>query len=186
MTTTSIQQKDMGKAQSGVHVGQIPESMKRMAKVRFLADARAFLVWMDDGKAYALRLSELPESDSSTVSKWSLSKGGDYIKVVQESGNQLDIPWDEVLYHCEPQYKYYKGKQTEHPAGNAEKIGQRVRQIRQKNGYSIQALAAKSGMKRPNLSRLEHGHHRPSLETLEKIAGALDVPVVDLVANRGK
>ena len=39
-------------------------------------------------------------------------------------------------------------------------------------------------MKRPNLSRLEHGQHLPSLETLERVAAALAVPVAELVAVR--
>ncbi|MBI2997673.1 MAG: helix-turn-helix transcriptional regulator [Deltaproteobacteria bacterium] len=37
---------------------------------------------------------------------------------------------------------------------------------------------------RPNLSRVESGRHRPSLETLEKIAAALKVPIVDLVLRK--
>lgn len=37
-------------------------------------------------------------------------------------------------------------------------------------------------MARPNLSRLAHGKHVPSLGTLERIAKALRVPVVELVA----
>jgi transcriptional regulator with XRE-family HTH domain len=35
----------------------------------------------------------------------------------------------------------------------------------------------------PNLSRLESGKHVPSLETLERVAGALGVRVADLVAG---
>jgi len=33
--------------------------------------------------------------------------------------------------------------------------------------------------------RIEAGKHRPTLETLEKIAAALKVPVVDLIVRRG-
>jgi transcriptional regulator with XRE-family HTH domain len=38
-------------------------------------------------------------------------------------------------------------------------------------------------MKRPNLSRLEHGKHLPSLETLEQLADALEVPVAQLLVR---
>ena len=34
-------------------------------------------------------------------------------------------------------------------------------------------------------SRIEAGKHRLTLETLEKIAAALKVPVVDLIVRRG-
>lgn len=37
-------------------------------------------------------------------------------------------------------------------------------------------------VERPNLSRLEHAKHVPSLDTLERIADAPGVPVVALVA----
>jgi transcriptional regulator with XRE-family HTH domain len=47
---------------------------------------------------------------------------------------------------------------------------------------TITALAQTSGMERPNLSRLEHGKHVPSLDTLERIAKALRVSVVELIA----
>lgn len=48
---------------------------------------------------------------------------------------------------------------------------------------TITALAQAAGMERPNLSRLEHGKHVPSLDTLERVAKALRVPVVKLVAD---
>jgi transcriptional regulator with XRE-family HTH domain len=39
-------------------------------------------------------------------------------------------------------------------------------------------------MMRSNVSRIEAAKHRPTLETLEKIANALKVTVADLVARR--
>ena len=41
-----------------------------------------------------------------------------------------------------------------------------------------------AGMKRPNLSRLEHGRNQPSLETLERIAESLGMAVAELVATQ--
>jgi ribosome-binding protein aMBF1 (putative translation factor) len=161
-----------------------PESQKRLAKVRYLENIKVFVVQMENGKTYAINISEISEADSTKVVKWQLSRSRDHIRVAQESGNQFEIPWDEVLYHREPQYEYYKGKHAEYINIEQKKIGQTVRETREKKGYSVQELANKSGMKRPNLSRLEHGHHQPSLETLERIAEALGIPVIDLI--RGK
>src|SRR3990172_5964041 len=131
-----------------------PESRKRFDRGKFLEDTRAFLIWMENGKTYALNMLDLPEADSTGVTKWSLGRNRDYIRVIQESGNQFEIPWDDVLYHCEPQYEFYKEKRFEDKITAVSPIGERVRQLRQEKGYSIQTLAAKSGMKRPNLSRL--------------------------------
>ncbi|MBI2934139.1 MAG: helix-turn-helix transcriptional regulator, partial [Chloroflexi bacterium] len=161
-----------------------PDSRKRFARVKYIEDLRAFLAWMENGKTYAVPISELPEADATTVVRWSLSRDRSHIKVWQESGNAFEIPWDDVLYHCEPQYDFYKGKQPGDANANVRQIGSRIRQLRQEKGYSVQRLAETIGMRRPNLSRLEHGHHQPSLDTLQKIAGALEVPVVELVARK--
>jgi transcriptional regulator with XRE-family HTH domain len=40
------------------------------------------------------------------------------------------------------------------------------------------------GMMRSNISRIEAAKHRPTLETMEKIAQALKVSLVDLIARR--
>ncbi len=160
-----------------------PESRKRFTKVRYMENVGAFLIWMENGKTYALNISELSEADSTKVAKWTLSREQDCIKVIQESGNKFEIPWDDVLYHCEPQYEFYKGKRSQNESTGIKRIGEKVRQLRERKGYSIQTLADKAKMKRPNLSRLENGHHQPSLDTLERIAVALEVPVVDLIAK---
>jgi DNA-binding XRE family transcriptional regulator len=160
-----------------------PESRKRFAKVKYMENVGAFLIWMESGKTYALNISELSEADSTKVAKWTLSKERDCIKVIQLSGNKFEIPWDDVLYHCEPQYEFYKGKRSQNEDTGLKRIGEKVRQLRKRKGYSIQTLADKSKMKRPNLSRIENGHHQPSLDTLERIAVALEVPVVELIAK---
>jgi hypothetical protein len=74
--------------------------------------------------------------------------------VIQESGNKLEIPWDDILYHCEPQYEFKKGKQPQEETG-LKRIGERIHKWRESKGYSIQRHADKAKMKRPNLSRLK-------------------------------
>ncbi len=162
-----------------------PESKKKIENVNFIEDIRAFIVQMGNGRTYPLSLNDISEADSTKVAKWGVSKDHYSIKVRQESGNRFEIPWDDVLYHCEPQYEYYKGNNNklENQNAGADRIGLRIRRIRQEKGYSIQLLADRIGMKRPNLSRLENGHHQPTLETLEKIAEALEAPLTDLIAG---
>jgi transcriptional regulator with XRE-family HTH domain len=52
------------------------------------------------------------------------------------------------------------------------------------NGHSWDQLATAAAMMRSNISRIEAAKHRPTLETLEKIAKALKVSVADLIARR--
>ncbi|OGP26831.1 MAG: hypothetical protein A2038_02950 [Deltaproteobacteria bacterium GWA2_57_13] len=63
-------------------------------------------------------------------------------------------------------------------------VGRQVRKLRKIKGMTQAQLARAAGILRPNLSRVESGRHRPSLETLEKIAAALKVPIVDLVIRK--
>lgn len=160
------------------------ESGKRLARVLYLENLRSFVVEMEDGRGYVLPVDQLNEADQSSVLRWRLGPGRHYFSVTQESGNRFDVPWDAVLYHCEPSYEYYKGTRTGvAPDSRAQRIGQRVRAERERKGMTINQLAERAKLQRPNLSRLELGRHEPSLETLERVAAALQVPVARLVAN---
>lgn len=161
-----------------------PDAGKKIERVKFLDELRMFIVRLFNGKTYSLNLNDLKESDTSSVEKIELADDHYYFKVVQSSGNWLEIPWDDVLYHCEPEYRYYKGKQDqESEETRAIRIGKRVQGLRTARHLSISGLAEIAGMKRPNLSRVEHGKHLPSLETIERLADALGVPVVELIVS---
>jgi len=59
-------------------------------------------------------------------------------------------------------------------------IGGRLRALRQQRGLSQGDLERASGLARSYISRVEHGHTVPSLETLERFAEALGVPLYRL------
>jgi transcriptional regulator with XRE-family HTH domain len=59
-------------------------------------------------------------------------------------------------------------------------IGQRIRQLREQKNLSQGDIEKASGLLRCYISRVEHGHTVPSLETLERFAAALDVPLFRL------
>ena len=60
------------------------------------------------------------------------------------------------------------------------RIGQRLREIREEKGLSQGDVEHASGLLRCYISRVERGHTVPSLETLERFAVALDVPLYQL------
>lgn len=60
-------------------------------------------------------------------------------------------------------------------------VARAVRAHRQSRGLSLSALAAKSDLAKTSLSNIESGVGNPSLETLWRIASALDVPVGALI-----
>lgn len=65
------------------------------------------------------------------------------------------------------------------------KIGTTIRAHRLQRGYSQGDIEKKTGLLRCYLSRVENGHTVPSLDTLSKIAMALDLPIAQFFAEDG-
>lgn len=59
-------------------------------------------------------------------------------------------------------------------------IGERLKKVRLEKGYTLKDVAAKSGYSKALISRIENGNVSPSINSLLKIAGALDVKPHDL------
>jgi transcriptional regulator with XRE-family HTH domain len=60
-------------------------------------------------------------------------------------------------------------------------IGDRLKQLRELKGVSQGEIEVRSGLFRCYISRVENGHIVPVVETLEKFARALDVPLYQLL-----
>jgi transcriptional regulator with XRE-family HTH domain len=62
-------------------------------------------------------------------------------------------------------------------------FGQRLRTTRTKAGYSQSDLEEISGIPKARLSRYENGHVAPSIQTLERLARALNVSEASLLGE---
>jgi transcriptional regulator with XRE-family HTH domain len=62
-----------------------------------------------------------------------------------------------------------------------QKIGHRIRELRESKGISQQNLAAICNFEKANLSRIEAGRTNPTVSTLYKISQALDIKLIELV-----
>ena len=59
-------------------------------------------------------------------------------------------------------------------------IGGRLRTLREEKKFTQGEVEKRTGVLRTYLSRVENGHTVPSVETLEKFARALEVPMYQL------
>jgi transcriptional regulator with XRE-family HTH domain len=59
-------------------------------------------------------------------------------------------------------------------------IGERLRVLREEKKFSQGDIEKKTGLLRCYVSRVENGHTVPAVETLEKFARALEVPMYQL------
>ncbi|GKX30569.1 hypothetical protein SH1V18_30490 [Vallitalea longa] len=57
----------------------------------------------------------------------------------------------------------------------------RIREIRELRKYNKSQLAKKAGISKATISKIENYKESPTIETLEKIAIALDVKISDLL-----
>jgi transcriptional regulator with XRE-family HTH domain len=64
-------------------------------------------------------------------------------------------------------------------------LGRRLRAIRIQKSLTQQSISERSGLPSSQISRIENGYRLPSLETLERITAALQVPVCDLFYEVG-
>ena len=59
-------------------------------------------------------------------------------------------------------------------------LGKAIRQLREERGMTQESLAQEAGVTVGHMSMIERGHSNPTWATVKAIAGALDVPMVDL------
>ena len=62
-----------------------------------------------------------------------------------------------------------------------QKIGQRIRTLRESKGITQQDLAAACNFEKTNMSRIEAGRTNPTISTLYKISQALEITISELV-----
>jgi len=59
-------------------------------------------------------------------------------------------------------------------------IGDRLRALREEKKLSQGDIEKRTGLVRPYISRIENNHTVPAIETLEKMARALEIPMYQL------
>ncbi len=74
-----------------------------------------------------------------------------------------------------------EGKELE-----GEALGRKLRQARMSKGVTLSELSKKAGVSLAHLSEVERGRSSASLKTLEKLAGALGLPISQLLAGGGE
>ena len=60
-------------------------------------------------------------------------------------------------------------------------IGERLRELREQKKLPQREIENRSGLQRAYLSRVENGHTVPTIDTLEKWAKALEVPIYQIL-----
>ena len=165
-----------------VESSMAPEVGRTIRDARYLVGEDRFTVTFDSGKEYSFPRSSLGVDDGSELVNVQVDRKRFFIRVTQVSGNRYEIPWDRVLHEAEPSYPYFRARMGR--TKTTRDVGAAIRKLREAKGITQEELAGAAGMMRSNISRIEAAKHRPTLETMERIAKALKVSVADLIATR--
>ena len=74
-------------------------------------------------------------------------------------------------------------KRGETMSGIAQDLGERIRQLRNQREMSQEELAFKAGISAAHLGQIERALKSPTIETIGKISGALNVPLTMLFSD---
>lgn len=148
---------------------------KKLGKVEYLEQEKVFACTFKNMRTYFLSRKDIPEDDGSKIKHFPIDKDEYHFTVCLESGKKYAIPWDFILHICEEEYEFFKDRPVERIS--SEEIGKRVKKERKLKQLRQEDLAKKTKILRANIARIESGRHCPTLETLEKIAEALETPV---------
>lgn len=72
---------------------------------------------------------------------------------------------------------------TTHSSPLSRAFGAAVRRLRAERGVSQEQMALKAGIDRSYFGHLERGEYSPTLEMVERVAVAFEVPASELVAR---
>ena len=169
-------------ANKSAHSSLAAKFGRKIRDARFLVAEDRFIVTFDSGKEYSFPRSSLEVDDGSELVNIQIDRRRFFFRVTQMSGNRYEIPWDRVLHEAEPSYRYFRGRTGR--TKTAHEVGATIRKLREAKGITQEKLAGAVGMMRNNISRIEAAKHRPTLETIERIAKALKVAVADLIVPR--
>ena len=152
---------------------------KKFERVDYLEGEKVFACTFKDMKKYFLRRDDVPDNLNGRIARIVIDRTGYHFTVEYVSRERSIVPWDLVRSLCDEKYEYHKNNRS---AGiSVREIGQKIKQHRRSAKLTQEELATKTGIQRANIARIEAGKHSPSLETLEKISQAFNMPVSALL-----
>jgi DNA-binding Xre family transcriptional regulator len=101
-----------------------------------------------------------------------------WVKITKESDFR---DWWQTIYE---QILDGFGRKSKKPKGKPStlflRVGKLIKEARVKNGLSQKELAVRTGMKQPDISKIEEGKKNITLTTLARIYTILDIKKIDL------
>ena len=108
-----------------------------------------------------------------------IGETGDVLEV-PANGTVIEIPWDRIRSLADPEFRAHL---ADHAAERTRRIGASIRAMRIEAGLTPMTLAAKVGVTREVVAKLEAGKIEPQTDLIEHIAIALGRRIHDFAAR---
>ncbi len=99
-----------------------------------------------------------------------------------ESGRELELPAKRSTSSSPSSPSIFTSSDIPRTSMEVTQVGARLRALRVAAGLTQAELARRTGIHRPNIARVEAGRHTPSLDTLARLAAAIGIPTLELLA----
>ena len=136
--------------------------------------------WIVEEKAHSAQLKARINQIAQVAVELSLKRGRSTLTVLKAGNRRVEKINRPSLFWCDQMTVTFESNQS--PAGPAE-IGLRLKQLRQKQGFSQKEIARLVGVTPSTISQVESNSIYPSLPALFKMAEVLGVQVGSLFEN---
>jgi DNA-binding XRE family transcriptional regulator len=143
----------------------------------FDVERDAFRIVYVDGSARDLARSELPDVGPRQVVAWEVDAFRRGVEIALDDGAVTSFSAEFPCYlHDEDYRRLVDARRGPKGQDLGERVAMRVREERERLGWSSAELARRADMAAPNLHRVESGKHVPAMQTVARLATALGVP----------
>jgi DNA-binding Xre family transcriptional regulator len=132
-----------------------------------------------DGTCVTVEADRLLPADAPGADWTAISVTPFEIRVPTATG-AVEIPWSTIRALTDMDYSAHLAAAAEE---QARKVGQRLRELRERRGLTGKEVAQRAGITPQSLSRIELGHHDVVYTTLQRILAALGCSLKDLVVR---
>lgn len=133
-------------------------------------------VCFEDGTQAQVQTARLVPHGSKEID-WSHLSVTPYEVTVPAADGPIVIPWSRIRTLTDAEYAAHLAAAA---AEEAQRIGLRIRALRERRGLTGKQLADRAGITPQSVSRIEHGHHDIVFTTLRRILAAMDCTLRDL------
>jgi DNA-binding XRE family transcriptional regulator len=161
---------------------KLKDAHKMMTEVQVDERRRVLKVKFADGAQGEVPLKDLKKHEKLDLERIELDSP--YVLWIGVRGEEepMGVPWDFVRMYCDSEYLEQVRQRQQR---DCRTLAHNLKLLRTQRGWTQEELARRSGVSRVTISRIENEDEPfPRLETLEKLADALDISLAELFQDR--